>query len=84
MAVATQLKQYAARRLTRRLARTVPLVGSLIALVTLGGAIRRKGFMRGTLDTALDFVPFIGTAKNVAEIARGRDFIPERREPRRS
>jgi hypothetical protein len=56
----------------------VPFIGSVIALITLGGAMRRKGFLGGTLDTALDFIPFVGTAKNLAEVGRGRDFIPDR------
>ena len=30
------------------------------------------------LDTALDAVPFVGAAKNLAEVVRGRDFIPDR------
>jgi hypothetical protein len=63
----------------RRLTRTIPWFGGALALVTLGGAIRRKGWLGGTVDTALDFIPFVGTAKNFAEIRRGRDFIPERR-----
>jgi hypothetical protein len=32
----------------------------------------------GTVDTALDFIPFVGGAKNAAEIYRGRDFIADR------
>ena len=78
MAVAAQLKQYATRRLTRRLVRTMPWIGSVIALATVGGAMRRKGILRGALDTALDFIPFVGGAKNLAEIGRGRDFIRDK------
>jgi hypothetical protein len=63
----------------RRVTRTIPWIGGAVALVTLGGAIRRKGWLGGTFDTALDFIPFVGTAKNLAEIRRGRDFIPETR-----
>jgi putative toxin of predicted polymorphic toxin system len=55
--------------------RSMPWVGGAIALVTLGSAIRRKGMFGGTLDTALDFIPFVGAAKNIAEASRGRDFI---------
>jgi hypothetical protein len=63
----------------RRVTRAMPWVGGLVALVTLGGAIRRKGWLGGTLDTALDIIPFVGTAKNLVEARRGRDFIPEKR-----
>jgi hypothetical protein len=79
MTMKTQIRQYATRRVTRRLTRTFPWIGSLIALATLGGAIRRKGWLGGTADTALDFIPVVGGAKNLAEIARGRDFIKDRR-----
>ena len=79
MGIGTQLRQYGQRRMTRRLYRSAPWIGGLLALATLGSAIRRKGMFGGALDTALDFVPFVGGAKNVAEVSRGRDFIPDRR-----
>ncbi len=81
MAVSRQLTQYAQRRVTKRLMRTVPFIGALVALATLGHAIRRKGFFRGSVDTALDFTPVIGGIKNAAEIARGRDLIRDRPVP---
>ena len=73
-----QVKQYATRRLTRRLIRAMPWVGSALALATLGGAMRRKGIVGGALHTALDFIPFVGGAKNLAEMGRGRDFFPDK------
>jgi len=78
MTMTKQLSQYAGRRVTRRLMRTVPWIGGLLALVTLGSAIRRKGLLGGSLDTALDMIPFVGSAKNLAEAGRGRDFIRDR------
>ena len=81
MAVSRQLTQYAQRRVTKRLMRTVPFIGALVALATLGHAIRRKGFFRGSVDTALDFTPVIGGIKNAAEIARGRDLIRDKPVP---
>ena len=50
-----------------------------MALATLGGAIRRKGVFGGTLNTALDAIPFVGGSKNIAEVYRGRDFIRGKR-----
>ena len=81
MAVSRQLTQYAQRRMTKRLMRTVPFIGALVALATLGHAIRRKGFFRGSVDTALDFTPVIGGIKNAAEIARGRDLLRDKPVP---
>lgn len=78
MAIRKQLTDYAKGRLTRRLYRSMPWIGGLAALVTLGRTVRRKGLFGGTLDTVLDVVPFIGPAKNMAEAGRGRDFIPDR------
>jgi hypothetical protein len=78
MGMSRQIGQFAARRATRKLTRAIPWVGAAIALFTLGAAIKRKGFFGGSLDTALDFTPVVGTLKNVAEVGRGRDFIPDR------
>lgn len=81
MAMSTQVAQYAHRRMTKRLVRTLPFLGALIALVTLGRAIRRKGVVGGSLDTALDFAPVVGSIKNAAEIVRGRDLIRDKPAP---
>jgi hypothetical protein len=79
MTMRKQIGQYLTRRATRRLTRTLPWIGGLLALATVGQAIRRKGMLGGTADTALDFIPFVGGAKNIAEAIRGRDFIRDRR-----
>ena len=79
MAMTAQLRQYATTRATKRLYRAMPWIGGVLAVATLGAAIRRKGFLGGTVHTVLDFIPFVGGAKNLAEAARGRDFIRDRR-----
>ncbi len=56
----------------------MPWIGGVLALVTLGKAVRRKGVIGGTVDTALDFIPFLGGVKNLTEMGRGRDFIPDK------
>jgi hypothetical protein len=73
-----QLKQFATRRATKKLTRAVPYLGAVVALLTLGSAIRRKGWFGGALDTALDFTPVVGAVKNMCEVGRGRDFIRDR------
>ena len=79
MSISSQAVQYGQRRMTRKLLRAVPFLGAVIAAATLVRAVRRKGMLGGTVDTALDFIPFVGGAKNAAEIYRGRDFIADRR-----
>jgi hypothetical protein len=79
-----QLVQFGQKRVARRMLRAAPWLGGMLALATLGTAIRRKGTVRGTVDTALDFTPIVGGIKNVAEALRGRDFISDRRNTRLS
>ena len=76
-----QAVRYGQRRLRRRVARALPWVGGLLALATIGGAIRRKGFVGGTVDSVLNAIPFVGGMKSAAEVYRGRDFIRDRRIP---
>ena len=79
MALTRQVSQYARGRLVRRLSRSIPWVGAVVAIATVGSAIRRKGVFGGTLDTALDATPWVGAVKNAVEAIRGRDFIKDKR-----
>jgi Mg/Co/Ni transporter MgtE len=81
MSVSGQAAQYVQRRVARKLMRAVPWLGSLVALGTLAASIRRKGTVGGTVDTVLDFIPFVSGMKNAAEIVRGRDLIADRPVP---
>jgi hypothetical protein len=65
-------------RLSRRLRRSIPILGTVIAVATVASTVRRKGVVSGTLDTGLNAVPFVGAIKNIAEVMRGRDFFPDR------
>lgn len=78
MTLTTQVSQYARGRLVRRLSRSMPWIGGLVAIAALGTAIRRKGLFGGTLDTALDATPGVGVVKNAFEAIRGRDFIKDK------
>lgn len=78
MPIHHQALKYGQRRLLRRLGKSVPYFGALIALLTIGSAIRRKGVFGGTVDSTLNAIPFVGAAKNAAEVIRGRDFIRDR------
>jgi hypothetical protein len=78
MGITQQALQFGQRRIARKLLRAVPFLGAVVALVTVGRAIRRKGMIGGTVDTTLDFIPYVGAVKNTAELVRGRDFIADR------
>ena len=75
MSITHTAARYVQDRLTRRYPRLLPWIGGAIALVILAAAIQRKGLIGGTLDTALNAVPFVGSVKILAEAVRGRDFI---------
>jgi hypothetical protein len=65
-------------RLSRRLARSVPFFGAIVAFAALGAAMRRKGVVGGAVDTGLNAVPFVGALKTAVEVFRRRDIIPDK------
>ena len=79
--MANRLVRWGGARLSRRLSRELPIVGAVVAIATIGATVRRKGFFGGLIDTGLNAIPFVGAAKNAAEIVRGRDFIRDRPSP---
>ena len=58
--------------------RSIPILGTAIAVATIASTVRRKGLVGGSLDTGFNAVPFVGALKNGVEILRGRDFFPDR------
>jgi hypothetical protein len=60
------------------LSRSLPYIGTAVALVTVAATMKRKGFFGGVMDTGLNAIPFVGAAKNTVELVRGRDFFPDR------
>lgn len=74
-----RMARWGGARLSRRLSKSLPIVGGAIAVATVFATMRRKGFFGGILDTGLNAIPGVGAAKNALEIARGRDFFPDRR-----
>ena len=78
MTIQKAVVQVAQRRAMRRLGRALPWVGIAFAVAGVAAAIRSKGFIRGSVDTALNAMPVIGSVKAAAEFIRGRDFIQPR------
>ena len=78
MTIRRQALEFGKRRLTRKLLRAAPYLGAVVAAATVVGTMRRKGVVRGALDTMLDIIPFVSGAKNMVEIVRGRDLIADR------
>ena len=84
MAYLGRAARWGGARLSRRLARSIPILGAVVALATLGGTMRRKGVVGGLADTGLNSIPFVGAVKNVVEVVRGQDLFPDRPVTRRA
>ena len=77
----TDLKRRVARAggwvVAKRLAKSIPFAGTAIAIGLAGQSIRKKGWVKGSLDASLDAIPIVGTAKTVVEIFTG-DLISDK------
>jgi hypothetical protein len=69
-------------QVAKRVAKMVPLGGTVVAVGLVGYDIKKKGVVRGVINSGLDAIPVLGFAKNAVEFVTG-DFIPDK-EDRRS
>lgn len=65
-------------QVAKRLAKMVPLGGTVVVIGLVGHDIKRKGVFKGIVNSGLDAVPLVGIAKNVVELVTG-DLIPDKR-----
>jgi hypothetical protein len=64
-------------QIVKRGAKAVPYLGTVVAIGLIGQSIKRKGVVKGVVNSGLDAIPFVGTAKNVVEFFTG-DFLPDK------
>jgi len=67
-------------RLAMKAAKTVPLLGTALAVGLIGYEIRKKGIARGLVNTALDATPVVGLVKNTIEMFTG-DWLADKKPP---
>ena len=65
-------------QVAKRVAKRLPVVGTVLTIGLVGDDIRRKGLIKGVVNSGLDAIPFIGTAKGVVEIFTG-DFLSDKK-----
>lgn len=65
-------------QIVKRTAKMLPLGGTVIAVGLIGHDIRRKGLIKGVINSGLDAIPVVGIAKNGIELLTG-DFISDRK-----
>lgn len=66
-------------QVAKRVAKTIPFGGTAVAVVLVGSDIRKKGVVRGLVNSGIDAIPFVGLAKNAVELVRG-DFLADKPE----
>lgn len=58
-------------QVAKRVAKAIPYVGSVMAIGMVGYSIKRKGMVKGVINSGLDAIPFVGTGKNIIEFFTG-------------
>jgi hypothetical protein len=64
-------------QIAKRVAKSVPPFGTVIAIGLVGLDIKNKGLVRGVVNSGIDAIPFVGLAKNAVELFTG-DLIPDK------
>jgi hypothetical protein len=64
-------------QVVKRAAKMLPFGGTVIAVGLVGHDIKRKGVVRGVINSGLDALPVVGFAKNAVELVTG-DFIADK------
>ena len=57
--------------MAKRVAKSIPYLGSAMAIGLVGYDIKRKGLVKGVLNSGLDAIPFVGLGKNAIEFFTG-------------
>ncbi|MDQ6785400.1 MAG: hypothetical protein M3033_01085 [Acidobacteriota bacterium] len=61
----------------KRVAKSIPYVGTAMAIGLVGYDIKKKGVVKGVLNAGIDAIPFVGTGKNIVEFFTG-DIFPDK------
>ena len=65
-------------QIAKRVAKMVPFGGTVIAVGLVGHDIKKKGLVKGVVNSSIDAIPFVGFTKNAVELFTG-DFIPDKK-----
>ena len=63
--------------IAKRVAKSIPVVGSVFAIGLVGYDIKKKGVVKGVLNSGIDAIPVVGIGKNIVEFFTG-DFFPDK------
>ena len=65
-------------QVAKRVTKTIPFGGTVVAVLLVGTDIKNKGLVKGCINSGIDAIPLVGIAKNAVELFRG-DFIPDKK-----
>jgi hypothetical protein len=66
-------------QVAKRAAKMLPFGGTLVAVGLVGHDVKKKGVVRGVINSGIDAIPIVGFAKNAIELVRG-DFIADKKD----
>lgn len=66
-------------QVAKRVAKMVPFAGTAITVGLVGHDIKKKGFVKGVVNSGIDAIPVVGLVKNGVELLTG-DLIPDKGE----
>ena len=68
-------------QVAKRAAKMIPFGGTLVVVGLVGHDIKKKGLVRGVINSGIDAIPVVGFAKNAVELVTG-DFIADKADRR--
>jgi hypothetical protein len=69
--IAKKVAKVGGWQVAKRVAKRIPVIGTVLTIGLVGHDIRKKGLIKGVVNSGLDAVPFVGTAKGVIELFTG-------------
>lgn len=78
--VLRRVVQAGGARLAVKAAKAIPMVGTVVAVGLVGYEVKKKGLLKGLVNTALDATPFVGFTKNAIEVFTG-DWLADKPKP---
>ena len=74
-----KLAHAAGWQLVKRGAKMLPFGGTFVVVALVGSDIKRKGLVKGIVNSGIDAIPIVGLVKNGVELVTG-DFISDKPE----
>ena len=70
-------------QVAKRVAKMVPFGGTAVAIGLVGHDIKKKGLIKGVVNSGIDAIPVVGLVKNGVELVTG-DLIPDKEDSGRA